>query len=176
MFLDILPKPFIKGKLKTIFLVFYSLRIRMAVSSRLAPRHQKRQQRETVVFAGKFISINRGQGLSPKCQKHHILNFLLIETESGSTDCVGVVFTLYRTTFAPAEKPYCSAEPLFTNENSDFGVISVTERSWVAPFSKLESHISDRCSHYAASDSFACWQEKLCGIVNIALLWRYWSR
>ena len=92
------------------------------------------------------------------------------------------MFTLYRTTFAPAEKPYCSAEPLFTNENSDFGVISVTERSWVAPFSKLESHISDRCSHYAASDrcshyaasdSFACWQEKLCGILNIALLWRY---
>ena len=42
MFLDISPKPFIKGKLKAIFLVFYGLRIRTAVSSRLAPRHQKR--------------------------------------------------------------------------------------------------------------------------------------
>ena len=88
-----------------------------------------------------------------------------MEAESESTDCVGVVFTLYRRTFAPAEKPYRS-ELLFTNENSDFGVISATERSWVAPFSKLESHISDRCLHYAGSDSFACWQEKLFGVVN----------
>ena len=33
---------------------------------------------------------------------------------------------------------------LFTHKNDDFGAISVTERSSAAPFSKVESHISDR--------------------------------
>ena len=33
---------------------------------------------------------------------------------------------------------------LFTHKNSDFGAISVTERSCAAPISKVESHISDR--------------------------------
>ena len=38
---------------------------------------------------------------------------------------------------------------LFTHNNGDFGAISVTEGSWWAsPISKLESHKSNRCSHY----------------------------
>ena len=32
----------------------------------------------------------------------------------------------------------------FTHENGDFGSIYVTERSYAAPTSKVESHISDR--------------------------------
>ena len=37
---------------------------------------------------------------------------------------------------------------LFTNKNGCGGAISVTERSCAAPISKVERHISDRCSHY----------------------------
>ena len=33
---------------------------------------------------------------------------------------------------------------LFTHKNGDVGAISVTERSCVAPISKVERHISDR--------------------------------
>ena len=33
-------------------------------------------------------------------------------------------------------------------KNGDFGAIFVTERSWAAPISQVESHISDRCSYY----------------------------
>ena len=36
-----------------------------------------------------------------------------------------------------------------THKNGYSGAISVTERSWAAPVSKVESHISNRCSHYA---------------------------
>ena len=46
---------------------------------------------------------------------------------------------------APAQKPY-HMRILFTRKNGDFGAISATERSCVAPISKVESHISDRCS------------------------------
>ena len=53
-----------------------------------------------------------------------------------------------RITFAPARKPY-RIGILFTQKNGDFGAISVTERSWAAPISKVESHISDSCSHNA---------------------------
>ena len=35
-----------------------------------------------------------------------------------------------------------------THKNGDFGEISITKRSCAAPVSKVESHISDRCSHY----------------------------
>ena len=43
-----------------------------------------------------------------------------------------------RITFAQARKPY-RIELLFTHNNSDFGTISVTERSCVAPISKVDS-------------------------------------
>ena len=33
---------------------------------------------------------------------------------------------------------------LFTHKNGDLGAISVTERSYAAPFSEVESHVSDR--------------------------------
>ena len=53
-----------------------------------------------------------------------------------------------RITFAPARKAYWIGL-LFTHKSGDFGAISVTERSWAAPISKVESHISDSCSHNA---------------------------
>ena len=37
---------------------------------------------------------------------------------------------------------------LFTHKNGCGGAISVTERSRVAAICKVESQISDRCSHY----------------------------
>ena len=43
----------------------------------------------------------------------------------------------------PARKPYLMG-PLFTNNNGDFGAISVTNRSCGAPTSEVERHISDR--------------------------------
>ena len=40
------------------------------------------------------------------------------------------------------------ADRTFTNKNKDFGANAVTERSCSAPIPKVESHISDKCSHY----------------------------
>ena len=42
------------------------------------------------------------------------------------------MFTLYRRAFAPAR-----IGPLFTHENGDFGAISVTERNYAPPISKV---------------------------------------
>ena len=56
-------------------------------------------------------------------------------------------FTLYRVAFTPAQKQY-RIGLLFTHKKGDFGAISVMERRCAAPISKVESHISDRCSHY----------------------------
>ena len=53
----------------------------------------------------------------------------------------------YTIAFAPARKPY-QVGFLFTHE---FRAISVTERRCAALISKVESHISDRCSHYTRS-------------------------
>ena len=55
--------------------------------------------------------------------------------------------TLYQVAFTPAQKQYRIGLQ-FTHKNGDFGAISVMERSWVAPITKVESHISDRCSYY----------------------------
>ena len=52
------------------------------------------------------------------------------------------MFTLYRIVFGPTQKPY-RIGLLFTQENSDFGAISVTEQSSTSPISKVRSHISD---------------------------------
>ena len=52
------------------------------------------------------------------------------------------MFTLYRIVFGPTQKPY-RIGLLFTQENSDFGAISVTEQSFATPISKVRSHISD---------------------------------
>ena len=57
------------------------------------------------------------------------------------------IVTLYRIAFVPAQKPYW-IRLLFTHEKGDFGVFSVMERSCAARISKVESHISDRCSYY----------------------------
>ena len=40
------------------------------------------------------------------------------------------------------------ADRTFTNKSKDFGANAVTERSCSAPIPKVESHISDKCSHY----------------------------
>ena len=64
--------------------------------------------------------------------------------------CVNkAMFTLSRIAFAQALKPYRTGL-LFTHKNSDFGAISVTEKSCVAQISEVESRKSDRHSHY-------CW-------------------
>ena len=57
------------------------------------------------------------------------------------------MFTLNRIAFAPARKPNRIGF-LFTYENGHFGTISVTERSYAAPISKVVSHILNRCSCY----------------------------
>ena len=57
------------------------------------------------------------------------------------------IVTLYRIAFVPVQKLY-RIRLLFTHENGDFGVFSVMDRSCAARISKVESHISDRCSYY----------------------------
>ena len=59
-----------------------------------------------------------------------------------------VMFTLYRVTFALAKNWPYRIGLMFTHKNGDFRAISVTGRSYEAPISKVESHISDRCSYY----------------------------
>ena len=49
--------------------------------------------------------------------------------------------------FSAGTKPY-RIWLLFTHKNGDFGAISVTDGSCATPISKVESHISDRCSYY----------------------------
>ena len=56
------------------------------------------------------------------------------------------LFTLYRMSFAPVRKPYQKGL-LFIHKDADFCAISVTERNCAMPISKVESHISDRCSY-----------------------------
>ena len=84
------------------------------------------------------------------------MTLLLIETASESTNCVGVVFDNEQLgcahnipdNFYAGRKTIPVRASVITHENSDFGVTSVTERSWTAPISKEEGHISDMCSHY----------------------------
>ena len=57
------------------------------------------------------------------------------------------LFTLYRMSFAPVRKPYQKGL-LFIHKDGDFCAISVTERNCAATVTKVESHISDRCSYY----------------------------
>ena len=57
------------------------------------------------------------------------------------------MFTLYRIAFAPPRKS-SRIELLFTHKNASGGAISGTERDCAASISKVESQISDRCSHY----------------------------
>ena len=52
--------------------------------------------------------------------------------------------------YAPGRKPY-RIGLLFTHKNRDFGEISVSERICAAPISKVQIHISDKCSHYTGS-------------------------
>ena len=61
-------------------------------------------------------------------------------------DSSKALFAQYRTAFAQARKPYWIGL-LFTHKKGDLGAISVTVRSCAAPISKVESHISDRCSY-----------------------------
>ena len=79
------------------------------------------------------------------------------------------MFTIYREAFPPAQKPY-RIGILFTHKNGDFYAISLTERICATPISKLESHISDMCSH-SISDSLLCRHKKpsVGYSVNIAL-------
>ena len=60
---------------------------------------------------------------------------------------------------------------LWTHKNGDFGAISVTERSCAARTgsdSKVESHISDRCSYYTG-DLFVSAQQ--CIWYNVKKAW-----
>ena len=52
------------------------------------------------------------------------------------------MFTLYKIAFAATGIPH-RIGILFTHKSADFGAISATKRSWAAPISKVESHISD---------------------------------
>ena len=72
-----------------------------------------------------------------ECGANRELMFLgYVHTIAGSF-CAGIKIIL-------------EIEPLFTHKNCDFGVIYVSERSCAVPISIVESHISDRCSHYKA--------------------------
>ena len=52
-------------------------------------------------------------------------------------------------------------------KNGDFGAIFVTERSWAAPISQVESHISDRCPYYTGQ-LFVSERTTICYSINIA--------
>jgi len=56
-------------------------------------------------------------------------------------------FTLHQVAFTPARKPH-RIGLVFTHNNGDLGAISVTERSYASPISKVERDIWDRRSHY----------------------------
>ena len=66
-------------------------------------------------------------------------NYILVQ----GTFFSGYVHTI-PDSFCTGTKPHLKGL-LFTHKNSDFGAISVKERSCAALISKLESHISDRC-------------------------------
>ena len=55
--------------------------------------------------------------------------------------------TTYRMAFVPVRKPYRRGL-LFRYKNGALGVFSVMEPSCAVRISKVESHISDRCSYY----------------------------
>ena len=78
------------------------------------------------------------------------------------------MFISYGIAIARARKPY-QIGFLFADNNSYFGAITVTERSSIAPISKVVSRVSDRCSYYPA-DSCSCRQEKLFGEHSLGLL------
>ena len=81
--------------------------------------------------------------------------------------CVNkAMFTLSQIAFAQALKPYRTGL-LFTHKNSDFGAISVTERSCVVQISEVESRKSDRHSHY-------CWFARDVTAAMLVVCW--WSR
>ena len=52
-------------------------------------------------------------------------------------------------------------------KNGNFGAIFVTERSWAAPISQVESHISDRCLYYTGQ-LFVSERTTICYSINIA--------
>ena len=57
-----------------------------------------------------------------------------------------VMLTLYRTAFAPVQKPYWRG-PLFKHQRGDFGAISAAERSSATPISR-ELHIGQQFIPY----------------------------
>ena len=68
------------------------------------------------------------------------------------------IFTLHRIAFAPARECYWIGRLLFTPKNSDFGAISVAERSCAPPISKVERHLLDKfcdkllCNEHSNAD------------------------
>ena len=80
------------------------------------------------------------------------------------------MFTLYEIAFAATGIPH-RIGLLFTHKSADFGAISVTKRSWAAPISKVESHISDRCSYFTGQ-LFESARTAIQYIVNSALVSR----
>ena len=57
------------------------------------------------------------------------------------------MITLYWIAFVPPRKSYQIGIRL-THVNGDFDAISVTEQNCAAPISKVESHLSHRCSYF----------------------------
>ena len=62
----------------------------------------------------------------------------------------------YQVACVQARKPYW-----IHHKNSDFGAISVTERSCIAPISEVKSHISDDV--HSIQDSLSCRHKELSG-------------
>ena len=83
---------------------------------------------------------------------------------------ITAMFTLYRIAFASPRKQYLIGL-MFTNKNGCGGAISVTERSYAASIFKVESHISDRCSHYTGWLFGAAWNAIRGYRVNLVLPW-----
>ena len=81
------------------------------------------------------------------------------DLQSGKVH-IGQVFILYQITFAPPRKLY-RIGLLF--KNCCGGAVSVMERRCAAPISRVESHISDRCSYYPRQLSYR--YEKLSGFL-----------
>ena len=81
------------------------------------------------------------------------------DLQSGKSH-IGQGFTVYQIAFVSLLKLYRKGL-LF--KNGCGGAISVTERRCAAPISKVESHISDRCSYYPRQLSYR--YEKLSGFL-----------
>ena len=77
--------------------------------------------------------------------------------------------TLYWIAFLPPRKSYRIGIRL-THVNGDFDAISVTEQNCAAPISKVESHLSHRCSYFTGEVFVSAYFWLLSGLPSFNVL------